>query len=145
MPGISIFGIPGLPEITPGVDLAAMILEAAAAAGSPIESGDVVVVTSKIVSKAEGATVELADVVVSPFARQFAERWEKEPAVVERDHRPSAGAACSSAPRTNSKPMNPMTSRMMIMAKPPCWEWKTLVPTLTRNDPSHTVAVPETA
>lgn len=83
MPGISIFGIPGLPEITAGVDLAAMILDAAAAAGTPIESGDVVVVTSKIVSKAEGATVELADVVVSPFARQYAERWEKEPAVIE--------------------------------------------------------------
>ncbi|MCC6388297.1 MAG: coenzyme F420-0:L-glutamate ligase [Dehalococcoidia bacterium] len=83
MPGLQIFGVPGLPEITKGADLGAMILEAAAAAGTPLESGDVVVVTSKVVSKAEGQTVELADVEVSPFARQYAERWEKEPAIVE--------------------------------------------------------------
>jgi len=83
MPGLQILGIPGLPEITNGVDLGAMIADAAAAAGTPLESGDIVVVTSKIVSKAEGQTVELADVEVSPFARQYAERWEKEPAIVE--------------------------------------------------------------
>lgn len=83
MPGLQIFGVPGLPEITNGADLGTMILEAAAAAGTPLESGDVVVVTSKIVSKAEGQTVELAEVEVSPFARQYAERWEKEPAIVE--------------------------------------------------------------
>lgn len=81
--GISIFGIPGLPEIGPGSDLAAMAVAAAAAAGTPLASGDVLVITSKIVSKAEGRTVRLADVQVSPFARQYAERWEKEPAVIE--------------------------------------------------------------
>ncbi len=83
MPGLQVFPIPGLPEITPGADLAAMITAAAAAAGTPLESGDVVVVTSKIVSKAEGRTVELASVEVSPFARQYAEKWEKEPAIIE--------------------------------------------------------------
>ncbi|HMO55087.1 MAG TPA: coenzyme F420-0:L-glutamate ligase, partial [Tepidiformaceae bacterium] len=49
----------------------------------PLESGDILVITSKIVSKAEGRVVELATVEVSPFARQYAERWEKEPAVIE--------------------------------------------------------------
>ncbi len=83
MPGLSIFGIPGLPEITPGTDLAQSIHAAAAAAGTPLESGDILVITSKIVSKAEGRIVELATVDVSPFARQYAEKWEKEPAVVE--------------------------------------------------------------
>lgn len=83
MPGLSIFGVPGLPEITGGSDLGTMILEASAAAGTPLESGDVVVVTSKIVSKAEGQVVVLSEVEVSPFARQYAERYEKEPAVVE--------------------------------------------------------------
>jgi len=83
MPGLQVFGIPGLPEVENGADLGALILEAAAAAGTPLESGDVVVVTSKIVSKAEGQTVELADVEVSPFARQYAERMEKDPAIVE--------------------------------------------------------------
>lgn len=83
MPGLSIFGVPGLPEITPGTDLADSIYAAAAAAGSPLEPGDILVITSKIVSKAEGRVVELATVDVSPFARQYAEKWEKEPAIVE--------------------------------------------------------------
>ena len=83
MAGFSVFGVPGLPEIVGGTDLVQSILAAAAADSSPIESGDVVVVTSKIVSKAEGRVVKMDDVVVSPFARQFAERWEKEPAIVE--------------------------------------------------------------
>ncbi|WP_225734627.1 coenzyme F420-0:L-glutamate ligase [Tepidiforma bonchosmolovskayae] len=83
MSSIEIFGIPGLPEIVPGTDLAAVIFDAAAAAGRPLASGDILVVTSKIVSKAEGRVVDLATVDVSPFARQYAERWEKDPAVVE--------------------------------------------------------------
>ena len=83
MPGLSIFGIPGLPEITPGTDLAGSIAAAAAAADVPLQSGDILVITSKIVSKAEGRVVELATVDVSPFARQYAEKWEKEPAVIE--------------------------------------------------------------
>jgi coenzyme F420-0:L-glutamate ligase/coenzyme F420-1:gamma-L-glutamate ligase len=83
MAGLNIFGIPGLPEIAAGTDLAAAVFEAATAAGTPLASGDVVVITSKIVSKAEGRVVELAKVDVSPFARQYAERWEKEPGIVE--------------------------------------------------------------
>ena len=80
---LTIFGVPGLPEIADGADLAAMIAEAAAASGQPLADGDVVVVTSKIVAKAEGRTVALDSVTPSPFARRFAEEWEKDPAVVE--------------------------------------------------------------
>ena len=80
---ITIFGIPGLPEITNGSDLASLIADAAQAAGTPLQSGDVLIVTSKNVSKAEGRTVDLAKVEVSPFARQYAEKWEKEPAIIE--------------------------------------------------------------
>jgi coenzyme F420-0:L-glutamate ligase/coenzyme F420-1:gamma-L-glutamate ligase len=80
---LEIFGVVGLPEIVPGTDIAAAVFDAAQAAGSPLQDGDILVVTSKIVSKAEGRIVELATVEVSPFARQYAERWEKEPAVVE--------------------------------------------------------------
>jgi coenzyme F420-0:L-glutamate ligase/coenzyme F420-1:gamma-L-glutamate ligase len=56
MPGsreISVRGIPGLPEIEPGADLAALIADAA----DDLRDGDIVVVTSKIVSKAEGRVV----------------------------------------------------------------------------------------
>ena len=80
---VSISGVEGLPEITEGVDLAALIEEGARAGGAPLAGGDIVVVTSKIVSKSEGRAVDLETVTPSLFARQFAERWEKEPAVVE--------------------------------------------------------------
>ena len=52
-------GVEGLPEIRPGDDLAALIVAAAA----PLQSGDVVVVAQKVVSKAEGRLRSLADVV----------------------------------------------------------------------------------
>lgn len=80
---LTIFGVPGLPEIASGSNLASLVVDAASAAGTPLESGDVVVVTSKIVSKAEGRVVRLDEVEVSPFALEYAERWEKEPAIVE--------------------------------------------------------------
>ncbi|MGE5597599.1 MAG: coenzyme F420-0:L-glutamate ligase [Hyphomicrobiales bacterium] len=83
MAGLQIFGVPGLPEITAGIDLAPLIADAAAAAGTPLADGDIVVITSKIVSKAEGRSVALSEVEVSPFARQYAEKWEKDPAVIE--------------------------------------------------------------
>lgn len=80
---VSIFGVPGLPEITTGADLASMIRRAAESAGTPLAGGDVVVVTSKIVSKAEGRAVALADVEPSPFARAWSQTWDKDPAVIE--------------------------------------------------------------
>lgn len=83
MTSIEIFGIPGLPEILPGTDLADAIATAAQQAQRPLRDGDILVVTSKIVSKAEGRVVDLSTVEVSPFARQYAERWEKDPAVIE--------------------------------------------------------------
>jgi coenzyme F420-0:L-glutamate ligase / coenzyme F420-1:gamma-L-glutamate ligase len=83
MIGLQIFPVTGLPEIVRGADLPAMIVEAAASAGTPLTDGDVVVVTSKIVSKAEGQVVDLATVEVSPFARQYAEKWEKPPEIIE--------------------------------------------------------------
>ena len=83
MVALSIFGVAGIPEVVPGVDLGALIFEAAAAASTPLETGDVVVVTSKVVSKAEGRVVRLEEVDVGPFAKQYAEKWEKEPAIIE--------------------------------------------------------------
>ena len=75
---MQIVGVAGLPEINPGDDLAALILEA-----GDVVDGDVVVVTSKIVSKAEGRIVELDDVTASGFATDWATKWDKDPRVVE--------------------------------------------------------------
>ena len=83
MTSLQIFGVGGLPEIEPGADLAGSILRAALDAGQPLADGDVVVVTSKIVSKAEGRTVELADIEPSPFALAWSAQWGKDPAVTE--------------------------------------------------------------
>ncbi|MFB9308282.1 coenzyme F420-0:L-glutamate ligase [Agromyces hippuratus] len=52
----SIEGIGGLPEITKGADLAALIVDA-----TDLADGDILVITSKIVSKAEGRVVQAAD------------------------------------------------------------------------------------
>ncbi|MGB8859497.1 MAG: coenzyme F420-0:L-glutamate ligase [Ilumatobacteraceae bacterium] len=83
MTSLQVFGVGGLPEIEAGADLARSILRAAADAGQPLADGDVVVVTSKIVSKAEGRTVELADIEPSQFARDWSAQWGKDPAITE--------------------------------------------------------------
>jgi coenzyme F420-0:L-glutamate ligase/coenzyme F420-1:gamma-L-glutamate ligase len=58
----SVLGLPGLPEIEPGADLAALIARAAREPGGPgLADGDILVVTSKIMSKAEGRIVAAAD------------------------------------------------------------------------------------
>src|SRR5277367_3883228 len=60
--GVQVFPITGLGEVMPGTDLAALIAGAvapASPAGPELTSGDVVVVTQKIVSKAEGRLVDL--------------------------------------------------------------------------------------
>src|SRR5215213_8504724 len=79
---ISILPVAGLPEIGPGDDLAAMIVEAAA-----LESGDVVVVAHKVVSKAEQRVVRLADIEPSERARELAagERDPRELEVILRE------------------------------------------------------------
>lgn len=58
MPGYSVLPVHGLPEIRPGDDLAALIAAALAQREMALADGDVVVVTSKIVSKAEGRLVD---------------------------------------------------------------------------------------
>ncbi|HST26129.1 MAG TPA: coenzyme F420-0:L-glutamate ligase [Gaiellaceae bacterium] len=67
MPELKILPVEGLPEIGAGADLGALIAEAV-----ELEDGDVVVVSQKAVSKAEGRTVRLDDVEASDRARELA-------------------------------------------------------------------------
>lgn len=71
-PEFRVIGVTGVPEVRVGDDLPGIILAAAEGQGTPIEDGDVVVVTQKVVSKAEGALVDLADVEPSPLALTIA-------------------------------------------------------------------------
>ena len=80
---IQLIGVPGMPEVRPGEDLAALTLGALAAAGEALRSGDIVVFTSKVVSKAEGRLVALEDVAPSALALEWASRHGKDPRHVE--------------------------------------------------------------
>ena len=79
---VRIIPLSGLPEVHEGDDLAALITQAADA-GPGIQSGDIVVVTQKIVSKAEGRVLSLTDVTPSPEAARIAIETEKDPRLVE--------------------------------------------------------------
>ncbi|MEM1607270.1 MAG: coenzyme F420-0:L-glutamate ligase [Candidatus Bathyarchaeia archaeon] len=80
---IRIIPITGLPIIKDGDDLGLLICEAAAKQGTPIEDGDIIVVTHVVVSRAEGNVVNLDSVVPSEFAKTIASEFGKDPALVE--------------------------------------------------------------
>jgi coenzyme F420-0:L-glutamate ligase/coenzyme F420-1:gamma-L-glutamate ligase len=83
VPELRVFGLNGIPEIQPGDDLVEIISAALDASDLKLEDGDVLVVTQKIVSKAEDRLVDLATIEPSPFAISYAEQWGKTPALVE--------------------------------------------------------------
>jgi coenzyme F420-0:L-glutamate ligase/coenzyme F420-1:gamma-L-glutamate ligase len=76
--GLVITGVEGIPEIVGGDDLGEII-----ASRADLIDGDIVVVTSKIVSKAERRAIELDDVEPSSFARDWGTAWDKDPRLVE--------------------------------------------------------------
>jgi len=80
---ISIIPITGLPEISPGDPIEAMIAEQVQAQAGGVKPGDIVVVTHKIISKAEGQLVDLSTVSPSPLASAFARRHDKDARQVE--------------------------------------------------------------
>lgn len=66
---IEIFAPDGIPEVRPGDDIAELILQALACQPQgPLRDGDIVVVTSKIVSKAEGRSIDVADKAAARLA-----------------------------------------------------------------------------
>lgn len=80
MAGLEILPLAGLPEIRRGDDLASLV---AAATGGDLRPGDVLVIAHKVVSKAEGAVVELASVRPTARARVLADAHDKDPRVVQ--------------------------------------------------------------
>lgn len=79
---LSVTGIEGLPLVRPGDDLFAMLMEAIDAQTS-LRDGDVLVVAQKIVSKAEGRLVRLAEVAPSIDAVALAAETDKDPRLVQ--------------------------------------------------------------
>lgn len=85
---LEVLALDGIPEIRPGDDLPVLIADRLAALSgapgfAPLREDDVLVVTQKIVSKAEGAIVDLTTVEPRPEAVAFAERWDRDPRQVE--------------------------------------------------------------
>ena len=87
---LELIALDGIPEVKPGDDLAELITAALEASHLRLADDDVLVVTQKIVSKAEGRLVELASVEPSEKARAWGERWGKDPRQVELVLRESA-------------------------------------------------------
>ncbi len=82
-PRIQVFGLTGMPEFQDGDSLAQAILAAADAQDTPLRDSDVLVVTQKIVSKAEGCLVDLNSITPSRFANSFADQAGRDPRLVE--------------------------------------------------------------
>lgn len=80
---VSIMPVDGIGEVRAGDPLDTMIGDAIAGSTGDLQHGDIVVVTHKIISKAEGKLVDLATVEPSPFARRWAGQWGKDARQVE--------------------------------------------------------------
>ena len=78
-PQLNVIGIEGMPEARPGDDLAGQILDAAQGQGTPIAAGDILVVTQKIVSKAEGRVISIEGIEPSPLAISITEGHRRDP------------------------------------------------------------------
>jgi coenzyme F420-0:L-glutamate ligase / coenzyme F420-1:gamma-L-glutamate ligase len=82
-PRYEVIGIEGLDEVRAAAPLAALVIEAARRQGTPLAAGDLLVVAQKVVSKAEGRIVRLADVVPSAVAVTLARDLGRDPRLVE--------------------------------------------------------------
>lgn len=82
---VEVVALDGIPEIEEGDDLATLLGDALERERDllPLRTDDVLVVTQKIVSKAEGAVVDLTTVEPRPEAVEFATAWDRDPRQVE--------------------------------------------------------------
>jgi coenzyme F420-0:L-glutamate ligase / coenzyme F420-1:gamma-L-glutamate ligase len=80
---IELIPIRGLPEVSKKQDIGELILESCRKQGISVRNNDILVITHKIVSKAEGRTVDLASVTPSKFALQAGKHIDKDPRQVE--------------------------------------------------------------
>ena len=80
---LALTALPGMPRVHAGDDVAALCRAGLDAAGLALAAGEALVIAQKIVSKAEGRSVRLADVVPSPRTRDLAHETGKDPRLVE--------------------------------------------------------------
>ncbi len=80
---LEITALAPLPEVVAGDPLGALVAAAASAAAVEPRDGDTIVVSQKVVSKAEGRTRHLGEVEPGPRARALADQIERDPRLVE--------------------------------------------------------------
>ena len=80
---LTLIALPGIPDVRPGDDVGRLLLAALDGAGLAPQDGDVIAIAQKIVSKAEGRLVDLADVEPGERARELAGQTDKDPRLVE--------------------------------------------------------------
>lgn len=81
--GIQILPLRGTPEAKQGDDVAELVLASVAESGVRLKDGDILVVTQKVVSKAEGLLVDLKTIEPSDIALRYATQWGRDPRQVE--------------------------------------------------------------
>lgn len=81
--GIRIIGVKGIKMVEKGDDLVSLVMEAAKNQGTPIRNGDIIVITSKAVSKSEGRVYRLRNIKNSIAASLIAEETGKAPEHVQ--------------------------------------------------------------
>lgn len=80
---IQIIGIKNIPIIKEGDDIAEIICKAAEVQGTPLQNGDVLVITHVVISRVEGRVVNLKEVDPSEFAVNIAAESGKDPSLIE--------------------------------------------------------------
>lgn len=83
LPAFTAFALPGIPIVQPDDDLVALIQSAMKRAEMDWQDDDVLVISSKIVSKAAGRTVDLTTVTPSETAHDLSQKTGKDPRLVE--------------------------------------------------------------
>ena len=82
-PRYEVIGVEGIGEVRPGDDVARIVVQAAAAQGTPLVAGDVLVLSQKVISKAEGRLLNLTDITPSTMATTFATELGRDPRLIE--------------------------------------------------------------
>ena len=78
-PEVRVIGVEGMPELGPGDDLSGLMMAAAAAQGTPVEEGDILVVTQKVISKVEGKVMSFENIEPSQLAITITEGHRRDP------------------------------------------------------------------
>lgn len=80
---LTLTALGGVPLVEAGDDLSSLVLQGLAASGEQLQAGDVVILAQKVVSKAEGRTVDLRNVRPSTRAVDLARETGKDPRIVQ--------------------------------------------------------------